>query len=61
MSSINIKQSATKWDEAIGDARKHIERLRTVIVVCEEKTAAGEPWPGEEQIKRQLREQQGRR
>jgi hypothetical protein len=51
MTRAKVDQPASKWDEAITDARKHIERLRTVIVVCEEKKAAGEPWPGEEQFK----------
>ena len=59
MSNARIKQQENGgWDAAIQDARKHIERLRTVIVVCEEKKAAGEPWPGEEQFNRQQKEHQ---
>jgi hypothetical protein len=38
---------STGWDAAIKDAQRHIERLRGVIAVCEEKKIAGEPWPGE--------------
>lgn len=34
------------WDVAIKDAKERIEKLKTVIVVCKEKKAAGEPWPG---------------
>lgn len=34
------------WDAAIEDANRHIERLKTVVRICEQKKAAGEPWPG---------------
>jgi hypothetical protein len=34
------------WDGAIRDARRHIERLRAAIAVCEERKAAGDAWPG---------------
>ena len=37
----------TGWDTAIEDAKKRIQKLQTVIEVCKEKKAAGEPWPGE--------------
>lgn len=34
-----------KWDEAIADAKKHVQRLQAVIRTLEEKKAEGEPWP----------------
>ena len=50
MSSKQLKHSLIKWDIAIKDAQKHIERLRTVIVICEERKAAGAPWPGRKEL-----------
>jgi len=37
--------TAGKWDEAIEDAKKHVQRLQAVIRTLEEKKAKGEPWP----------------
>lgn len=58
MSSTKRKQTASQWDEAIREATERIVRLRTAIAVFEEMKAQGKPWPGSEQIKRQLEEQQ---
>jgi len=33
----------------IADARKRIQKLQTVISVCEENKKKGEPWPGSAQ------------
>jgi hypothetical protein len=51
MSIVKYTKTSTGWDRAIADAKKHIERLRMVITVCQEKKAAGEPWPGERAFK----------
>jgi hypothetical protein len=47
MSSKSAKKSLTGWDAVIRDAKQKIERLHSAIAVCEEKKAAGEPWPGD--------------
>ncbi len=39
-------KKAIGWDAAIADAKKKIEKLETVISICEEKKAKGDPWPG---------------
>ena len=45
--TIGVKgEESTGWDAAIRDAKRHIERLRAVVAVCEEKKESGEPWPG---------------
>jgi hypothetical protein len=46
MSREKAKKVLRGWDAAIADARKHIERLKGAIAVCEEKKRIGEPWPG---------------
>ena len=38
-------ETVSKWDEAIEDARKHVQRLQAVIRTLEEKKAKGEKWP----------------
>ena len=40
------RETATKWDEAIEDTKKHIQRLQAVIRTLEEKKTKGEKWPG---------------
>jgi predicted nucleic acid-binding Zn-ribbon protein len=35
-----------KWEEAIEDAKKHVQRLQATIRTLEEKKAKGEKWPG---------------
>jgi len=30
----------------IADAKKRIQKLQTVVSVCEENKKKGEPWPG---------------
>ena len=50
MSSKKLSKSKTKWDEAISDAKRMIEKLKAAIEVYEERKAKGEPWPGESAI-----------
>jgi hypothetical protein len=52
------ERKRNKWDEAIDDAKKKIAGLKMSISIFELRKAAGEPWPGDEQVKRQLQEQQ---
>ena len=47
MSNAKSKKDASRWEMAIRDAEKHIERLKGVILACREKIEKGEPWPTE--------------
>jgi hypothetical protein len=38
------------WDKAIADAKKGLARLKAAIDDCEAKKAAGEPWPGKQNM-----------
>ncbi len=51
------------WDKAIADGRTKLveakvclSRLRIAIRMFEQRKAAGEPWPGEEQVRHQKRQ-----
>jgi len=41
------RKKISKWDEAITDAKKMINKLRFTIKVYSERRDRGEPWPGE--------------
>jgi len=45
MSTTKLSKRTNRWDKAIADAKKAIDRLQTAISVFEKKKAAGEPWP----------------
>jgi hypothetical protein len=45
-----------KWNEAIKDAKKHIDRIEAVIRTLEEKRAKGEPWPASDRLYRDKEE-----
>jgi hypothetical protein len=45
MSIAKLSTAKKGWDSAIADTKATIERLKTALVVFEEKKAAGEPWP----------------
>jgi len=47
MSTPKLNKSTNRWDKAISEAKKAIERLQTAINVFEKKKAAGEPWPSD--------------
>jgi hypothetical protein len=49
MSSAKLSKAKNRWDGVIADARKRIQKLQTVISVCEENKKKGEPWPGSQQ------------
>jgi hypothetical protein len=49
---------STGWDGAIQLAKREIEKLETSIRVFERNKDAGEPWPGDEQFKRQQQSEQ---
>jgi hypothetical protein len=40
------EKNLTKWDNAIADAERGIDRLKRAIETCREMKAAGEAWPG---------------
>jgi hypothetical protein len=46
----HVKDNLSEWDKAIEDAKKHIARLQAAFKDCEEKKAAGEPWPGDGKV-----------
>lgn len=48
MSTNTMPTKSTPWDEAIDDAKRHIDRLQAAIRVFEKNKKAGEPWPGEQ-------------
>jgi hypothetical protein len=45
MSTTKRNESSSRWDEAIEEAKKHVQRLQAVIRTLEEKRAKGEKWP----------------
>jgi len=62
----HVKSTAISgWDQVISESQAMLDRveakaqrLKTNIEVMKEAKASGEPWPNDEQVKRQLSEQQ---
>jgi hypothetical protein len=48
VSSKKLSKRQENWDTMITDAERRIQKLKTVISVCEENKKTGEPWPGSE-------------
>ena len=46
MSRTKLSKRINKWDLAIQDGEKAIERMKTAVEVLKKQRDAGEPWPG---------------
>lgn len=44
-STDKVSSGTNGWDDAIADAERNIDRLKTAIIVFERNKANGEPWP----------------
>lgn len=52
MSNKKLSNHQESWDSMIVDAKERIQKLQTVILVCEENKKKGEPWPGSAEVQR---------